>query len=58
MRGVITGRDVMANLGVVWREFGSRCVLRCLLAWATGRRTTFLALAFTDARDARHEEQP
>lgn len=45
MRGVITGREVMANLGLVWREFGARCVVRCLVAVVTRRRTTFLRLA-------------
>ena len=45
MRGVITNRDVMANLGVVWREFGSLCVLRCLFVALSGRRTTFLEIA-------------
>lgn len=51
MNGVIKGRDVLANLALVWREFGTACVLRCLRALLTGRRTTFLACAF-----AREEE--
>jgi hypothetical protein len=45
MRGVITHRDILANLGVVWREFGVLCVLKCLLVWVSGRRTTFLDVA-------------
>lgn len=45
MRGVITGWDVVANVGLVWREFGARCVLRCLLAFALRRPTTFLDVA-------------
>lgn len=45
MRGVITGRDVVANLGLIWREFGTACVMRCLLAFVTRRRTTFLNVA-------------
>ena len=46
MNGVIKGRDVLVNLTLVWREFGTACVLRCLKAMVTGRRTTFLACAF------------
>ena len=45
MRGVITNRDIVANLGVVWREFGILCVLRCLVVLLSGRRTTFLEVA-------------
>jgi hypothetical protein len=45
MRGVITNRDVLANLGVVWREFGALCVVKCLLVLLSGRRTTFLEVA-------------
>ncbi|MFL5353239.1 hypothetical protein [Archangium sp.] len=45
MRGVITLRDVLANLGLVRREFGSACVVRCLLAALSRRRTTFLEVA-------------
>lgn len=45
MRGVITTRDVLANLGTVWREFGTICVLRCLAACCTGAKTTFLEIA-------------
>jgi hypothetical protein len=45
MRGVITNRDILANLGVVWREFGALCALRCVLVLVSGRRTTFLDVA-------------
>lgn len=45
MRGVITGRDVVANLGLIWREFGTGCVWRCLVACVTRQRTTFLDVA-------------
>ncbi|WP_225409528.1 hypothetical protein [Stigmatella hybrida] len=45
MRGVITLRDVLANLGVVLREFGALCVVRCLLASVRRQRTTFLDIA-------------
>jgi hypothetical protein len=42
MRGVITNRDVVRNLGLIFREFGAGCFLRCLWVVATRRRTTFL----------------
>lgn len=50
MRGVITSRDVLTHLPTIWRGFGTRCVLRCLLAVLTRRRTTFLQLVAGDAR--------
>ncbi|MCI0671850.1 MAG: hypothetical protein L0Y64_15465 [Myxococcaceae bacterium] len=46
MRGVITLRDVLAHGGLVLREFGAACLLRCLLAGLRRRKTTFLELAF------------
>lgn len=47
MRGVITGLDVVMNCRLIWREFGPRCLLRCLLACLEGsRKTTFLDVAF------------
>ena len=45
MRGVITHREVVANLGLIAREFGLLCLLRCLYACAVGRQTTFLECA-------------
>ncbi|MBX5483005.1 MAG: hypothetical protein IRZ16_14360 [Myxococcaceae bacterium] len=45
MRGVITGREVMSNLWLVWREFGFGCLCRCLWACVLDRRATFLELA-------------
>ena len=42
MRGVITGREVVSNLGLIYREFGPSCVLRCLWALVSGKSTTFL----------------
>jgi hypothetical protein len=45
MRGVITGREVLENLGLIYREFGAACVLRCLWALVRGRSTTFLEVA-------------
>lgn len=49
MIGVITGRDVVVNFRLIWREFGFRCLLRCLWVAARGLkgpRTTFLDVAF------------
>ena len=45
MSGVITGREVVSNLGVIYQEFGPTCVLRCLWVLARGRPTTFLEVA-------------
>lgn len=45
MRGVITGREVLENLGIIYREFGAACVMRCLWVLARGRSTTFLEVA-------------
>ncbi len=45
MRGVITGRDVLANFGLIWREFGLSCLLRCLYVSVSGKRSTFLECA-------------
>lgn len=49
MQGVITGRDVLKNSVLIYREFGPRCLMRCLLACCTGAlgaKTTFLMIAF------------
>ncbi len=42
MNGVIRGRDVVANAGLIVREFGLPCLVRCLRACLFGPRTTFL----------------
>ena len=46
MLGVITGRDVLKNSVLIWREFGPRCLIRCFVACAMGPKTTFLTIAF------------
>ncbi len=46
MRGVITGRDVLSNLGLIWREFGLRCAIKCVWVCLHRRDTTFLSVAF------------
>lgn len=55
MRGVITGREVVTNLGLIWREFGALCVWRCVWACVSGQRTTFLELAM---KPSIHEHHP
>jgi hypothetical protein len=45
MKGVITGREVVSHLWVIWREFGTTCMCRCLVACLTGNRSTFLEVA-------------
>lgn len=45
MRGVITGREVVANLGLIYREFGASCLVRCLWALVSNKSTTFLEVA-------------
>jgi hypothetical protein len=53
MRGVITDRDVVSNLGLIWREFGTVCMVKCLMAFVTRRRTTFLHVAMGAADPVR-----
>ncbi len=45
MHGVITTKDVVSNLGLIWREFGTACLLRCLRSIVYGHPTTFLEVA-------------
>ena len=49
MQGVITGKDVLRNLPLIWREFGTRCAVTALHAVLTGKKTTFLDCACTQA---------
>jgi hypothetical protein len=44
MLGVITGREVLRKGWTIIREFGPATYGRCVLALATGRPTTFLAV--------------
>ena len=46
MVGVITGRDVLLNCRLIWREFGPRCLVRCLWVASFGKHRTFLEIAF------------
>jgi hypothetical protein len=45
MKGVITGREILSNLWLVWKEFGAGCVVRCLWACMKGHGATFLDVA-------------
>ncbi len=49
MVGVIDSKQAALHLGLIYREFGWRCTIRCLAALLRGRRTTFLDLAFDTA---------
>ena len=42
VRGVITNREVLQNLGLIYREFGVACLARCLWVVVTRKSTTFL----------------
>ncbi len=46
IKGCITTRDVLLNASMIVRGFGLGAFLRCLRALLTGRRTTFLELAW------------
>lgn len=50
MVGVITSRDVLLNLRLIWAEFGFVCLARCLFVCACGRKTTFLEVALRPCR--------
>ena len=43
IRGVITARHVLGHAGLIAREFGLGVFLRCCVAIALRRPTTFLA---------------
>ena len=58
MRGVITGREVAHNVGLIRREFGVRCLVRCLWALATGKPTTFLEVACSRASEPVRASRP
>ena len=44
--GTITTKDVLLNASTIVRSFGLSTYVRCLRALLTGRRTTFLELAW------------
>ncbi len=50
MLGFITGREVVFNAVLIYREFGFRCLLRCAYAcWVKRARTTFLDIVFSSS---------
>jgi hypothetical protein len=55
MNGVITSKDVLANMGLIWREFGPSCFVRCVRALVaglvSGKPTTFLEVAVKPHQD-------
>lgn len=59
MNGVITTKDVLVNLGLIWREFGPSCFARCVKALVSGlvsgKPTTFLEVA---VRPQENDERP
>lgn len=51
MHGVITGRHVVFNARLIWREFGPACLARCVWACFFGPKTTFLNIMWESSRD-------
>jgi hypothetical protein len=51
MRGLVTGKDVLKHFWLLCWHFGPRCAWRCAKAVVSGRRTTFLDVAFATTRD-------
>ena len=45
MEGIITSRDVIAHLPLIWKEYGAGCALRAIKAVVTQKKTTFLDVA-------------
>jgi hypothetical protein len=50
MDGVIRGREVVTNARLIVREFGVRCLFRCIRACLFGPRTTFLECAWEKSK--------
>ncbi len=49
MLGVITTRDVIRNAGLIAREFGLKCLVRCAVVVLQRKPTTFLEIAVRPA---------
>lgn len=61
MEGIITSKDVIVHLPLIWKEYGTGCALRALKAVVTRQKTTFLDVACDcEAQRARQaaESQP
>jgi hypothetical protein len=50
LSGVITTRDVLLHMPTIAQAFGWGVLLHALYAVLSGRRTTFLALAWESSR--------
>ena len=50
MDGVITGKHVATHARLIWREYGFRCLFRCVKAVLFGPRTTFLEIVWEKTR--------
>lgn len=55
VEGIITSKDVLLHLPLIWREYGTGCALRALSAVVRRKRTTFLDVACDTVR---REEVP
>jgi hypothetical protein len=56
MEGIITSKDVLVHLPLIWKEYGTGCALRALRAVVTRQKTTFLDVACDcEAQRAAHE---
>jgi hypothetical protein len=61
VEGIITSKDVIVHLPLIWKEYGTGCALRALKAVVTRRKTTFLDVACDcEARRAKRaaEQKP
>jgi hypothetical protein len=45
VEGIITSKDVLTHLPLIWKEFGTGCALRAIKAVVTNQKTTFLDVA-------------
>ena len=51
MLGVITTQDVIKNAGLIAREFGLKCLVRCAVVVLQRKPTTFLEIAVRPTRE-------
>jgi hypothetical protein len=56
--GIITSKDVLVHLPLIWREYGTSCALRALKAVVTRQRTTFLDVACGCERQRAEANKP
>jgi len=58
IQGVVTTRDVLLHATLVARLFGFAFLVRCLVAAAGGKQTTFLSLLLQKERQVAHDVAP